>query len=254
MTIAEKLQTIAENEPRVYEAGRVAGFEEGQSLDYDEVYEQGRKSEYDSFWDAFQQNGERKSYLNGFDGHGWTDENFKPKYDMTPSTCGNMFSFSHIKDLKGALQKCGVTLDTKNSTTFNFMLNEAWVEKVGEIDITGATAGLTPFRNALNLISVDKLTVLETQDLTDAFANAKKLTEIRIGGTIGRNLNMQWCPLSVDSMKNIISCLKNYKGTDNDLSYTLTFGDARWSALEADSTSPNETTWKEYVNSLGWNT
>lgn len=41
MSIAEKLQTIVENEQRVYEAGKNKGIEEGKKL------------EYDRFWDEY---------------------------------------------------------------------------------------------------------------------------------------------------------------------------------------------------------
>ena len=63
MSIAEKLTTIAENEQKVYEAGK--------------------KSQYDEFWDTYQTNGQRTNYTYAFSGLGWTDNLYKPKYPIT---------------------------------------------------------------------------------------------------------------------------------------------------------------------------
>ncbi len=62
MSMKENAQIIAENVPKVYEAGQ--------------------KAEYDCFWDNFQRNGNRTDYSFGFGGIGWTPENFKPKYPI----------------------------------------------------------------------------------------------------------------------------------------------------------------------------
>lgn len=67
MSIAEKLTKVAENVPKVYEAGQEAG----------------KKTAYDEFWDAFQQNGKRRDYRGAF-GSGWTNDLFKPKYPIKP--------------------------------------------------------------------------------------------------------------------------------------------------------------------------
>lgn len=50
--------------------------------DLDDVYEAGQKSEYDRFWDAFQQNGERTNYCYAFAGSAWTTDNLNPKHTV----------------------------------------------------------------------------------------------------------------------------------------------------------------------------
>ena len=56
MSIAEKFEVIA-----------------------DAVYEKGKKDEHDKLWDAFQDNGTRTYYTNGFQGNqGWDKNNFYP--------------------------------------------------------------------------------------------------------------------------------------------------------------------------------
>lgn len=106
MSIAEKLTTIAENEPKVYWAGYIDGDAEGYQYGYQDGSEQGlqigytagkedgyaagQQAEYDRFWDAFQQNGNRTSYGYAFCGASWTKETFNPKYKITPKGTGRV--------------------------------------------------------------------------------------------------------------------------------------------------------------------
>ena len=82
MSIAEKLTQIAENEQRVYDAGK--------------------KAEYDRFWDVFQNNGKRKDYLYGFAGIGWDDTTYCPKYSPITLSLNSqyMYAYSNITDTK----------------------------------------------------------------------------------------------------------------------------------------------------------
>lgn len=67
MSIAENLTKIAENQQKVYDAGK--------------------KAENDEFWDKFQKNGTRSGYVYAFAGAGWTDEHLaKIKYPLKSST------------------------------------------------------------------------------------------------------------------------------------------------------------------------
>ena len=58
----------------------------------DDVFDAGKKSEYDAFWDTYQSNGTRTDYYNAFAGKGWTQTNLKPKYVARPSEARGMFS------------------------------------------------------------------------------------------------------------------------------------------------------------------
>ncbi len=76
MSIANKLVTIAENEQKVYEAGKQA--------------------EYDRFWDIYQENGNKKSWEFAFAGGGWDDAVYNPKYPINVTgSASNMFSNSY---------------------------------------------------------------------------------------------------------------------------------------------------------------
>lgn len=80
MSIAEKLNTIAENEQKVYEAGA--------------------KSEFDKFWDGLQNYGNRKNYDKGF--QYWGAEYIKPKYKVVPTGQAS-YMFADNPNLKAIL-------------------------------------------------------------------------------------------------------------------------------------------------------
>lgn len=83
MSIADKLTTIAENQTKVYEAGK--------------------KAEYDEFWDTYQENGNRTSYNYAF-ARVWNDKFYNPKYPIICSantySAESVYTNSAITDTK----------------------------------------------------------------------------------------------------------------------------------------------------------
>lgn len=71
MSIAEKLVTIAENQEKVFDAGKQA--------------------EYDAFWGELQNYGNAKSYASAFTYYLWDDNTYNPKYTFKINDCNNMF-------------------------------------------------------------------------------------------------------------------------------------------------------------------
>ena len=128
MSIAEKLTAIAENEHRVFEAGK--------------------KSEYDTFWDAFQQNGNRVRYDmengNNFSYQGWDFTNFYPKYDIKPTRAMQLFynwsEERHQGDLAQRLEDCGVVLDTSQCISMYAAFQYCRCSRIPPIDFTGITS------------------------------------------------------------------------------------------------------------------
>ena len=102
--------------------------------------------------------------------------------------------------------------------------------------------------------TVDKLEIgtSGTQTFGGAFRNCDRLKNIKMTGVIGRNIDFSYSPLTVESMKSIISCLKDYSGTDEADLYKVSFNEDCWNNLEADSASPTGGTWQDYVADLGW--
>lgn len=236
MSIADKLTTIAENEQKVYEAGKTA--------------------EWNDFWDRYQKNGTRISYESAFVDLGWTDDTFKPKYDIKvvgEYSGTQMFRKSYITDLRQRLIDCGVVLDLSEMSPFNQIFQNSKITHLPKIDMSGATKGTYTFYTSA-LKYIEELVVHENFVFdSTTFGEASRLTDITITGVIGTTLHMGVCPLTVESAKSVINALKNYAGTDYELTYTLTLKNTVWDALDEAEAPPTGETWKLYVNSLGWN-
>lgn len=212
-------------------------------------YNEGKKAEYDAFWDKYQQNGTRYVYSYAFSGIGWTSNTFQPKYPLyTDKRLEGymMFRDSKIDDIS---EVCPLALSWSQ-----YAFNSTSIVHIGEVEVHDSATGL--FSQSKNLESVDKLTFGKgISSLSgDIFTGCISLKNITFGGEIRFSISFQWSPLlTVDSMKSIITHLKDYSNTGSAFAYTLTFDSDCWNALEADSASPNGSTWIEYVEELGWN-
>ena len=58
----------------------------------EENFDEGKQAEYDRFWDAYQENGNRTDYRNAFVGYFWNKETLRPKYTCKVVDGGSMFS------------------------------------------------------------------------------------------------------------------------------------------------------------------
>ena len=164
-----------------YTAGYDVGFEEGKAVSGD--------SWYDTFWDSFQDNGTRYHWNYAFGNQGWKDDIYNPKYRIGDKSknyriqyANNMFQNSQIKD-------------TKHYLDFSRLSSQA--------------QGV--FDYCRNLITIQTLTVAEINTYSNWFRNCVALENITFEGVIGQNISFADSPLlSQDSVKNIISHLKNY--------------------------------------------
>lgn len=158
-TIAEKLTTVAENIPKVYEAGK--------------------KSEYDAFWDVLQSNGNAQNYNYLFANGGWNDEIYNPKHPLALSTAVGIFiSQTKITDTKVPIYAQGVYL---NQT----------------------------FSAAKSIKTIRDLYVNESTTYNLTFSNCDELEELNMVGTIGRNnFDVSTCKsLNTSSLLSILKAL-----------------------------------------------
>ena len=116
----------------------------------DAVYESGKDAQYDEFWDAFQQNGDRTNYRYAFAGYGWTADNFKPKYDIVITDADNVylqtFDSTNINgSIKQILENQGVELKFQNLGTTNtltrFIYNCPNITELPILDFSSITGG-----------------------------------------------------------------------------------------------------------------
>jgi hypothetical protein len=225
MSIAEKLQTIAENEQRVYEAGKTKGIEEG------------KKSEYDRFWDDYQQNGNRTTYSMAFGGC-WTANNFHPKYSMRPKTAFMMFYDNmgggiKIDDFVTFCEENNVALDFSQCTNAQNALAALRTYHHGVLDFSKCTAMNTLFysHNSVSpsITTIDEWISTETTTYhSSTFQHAVNLTNITFSGVIATgDFNVSYCTkLTHDSLMSIINHLK-----DGVTSKTVTLGSTNLAKL-----------------------
>ena len=248
MSIAEKLQTIAENEQRVYDAGYAKGQAEGgdTTAAYDEGFEAGKKAEYDAFWDEYQQNGNRTNYIFGFAGICWNVSTLKPKYDLKIARADYMFASTVGLvgvDLTNHFEKCGIAFDTSNCTNFNTFLRYESPLRIPTLD-TRKTDNLNSTFVNCSVKIVDKIILRNdgSQILTNIFAYSNAyLEEVIFEGVIGCNLSMNVSEvLSKASITSIINALST---TTSGLTVTLyktavdnAFTAEEWAALIATRT------------------
>ena len=166
MTMEEKLQAIAENVPKVYEAGKQAA--------------------YDAFWDAYQQNGKLTVYEGAFAGRGWTEETFKPKYlQMQPSSAWNMFYSNQVKDGYEYIKH----IDFSKCTILTNMFAQCQFEHIGTIDCRASSSVPNIFSHAKRLKTIDKIIVKASHTYSvQLFENVTTLEDVTFEGDIGNDI------------------------------------------------------------------
>lgn len=191
---------------------------------YERGLEEGRQGEYDRFWDALQDYGNRTAYSYAFAHGSWNDETFKPKYDLHPvGDATNMFRSCKITDLKGILERQGVVLDTSQATSPANMFYECRkLTRLPSIDLTNSstTFGFS-FSYCSDLVSIDKIILNQEGALSVHFDYCVSLEHIRFEGIIGQALELRWSSkLTGGSVQDIIDHLKDLTGQAEQ---TLTF-------------------------------
>jgi hypothetical protein len=224
----------------------------GGGGDTDAAYQQGvadgKQAEYDRFWDAYQDNGNRTAYDFAF--YLWGDDSFNPKYDLIPTSGSSMFQACTITRNEKLL-----SADFSQCKSFHRAFYMSTIEELGVIDLASCTNIGQTFEGAKSLTKIAKVISYEGVSFQSTSFNARSLTDVTFEGVIATTLNFQWCPLSVESMKSIILCLKDYSGTDKEYAYTVKFSDACWAALNAEgNTAPGDISWEAYAVSKCWST
>lgn len=260
MSTADKLTTIAENVPKVYESGQNNVKEQVEPINAElEKCLAGTSVEgqtwYDMFWDNYQRNGnlsgKNVEYL--FAGKGWTKENCKPKYDIvSPSSTYMMFSANTaVTDLrefkKGNDEK--VILDFSGTTDLSYCFYRSSITYIQTLDCTSAT-NCNNFFQASQIETIELLKLREDgkNTLGAAFANCVTLKNINVEGKIGHNgTDFKQCKnLTKSSLTSIINALSTatsgYTISLSQTAVTTAFGsvdNAEWQTLVA--SKPNWT-------------
>ena len=232
--------------------------------DFDNVYEAGKKSQYDAFWDVYQENGNRIDYQYAFAYKGWKKDAFKPRYDIRPTGSGGAYMFSNggtssNYDLAKALEEQSVVLDLSKltSSTCEFYLSR--FTNLPILDFSGCTSMAGTFDYYQGYVIRLILSDEGTTTFTNVFRRCYNLTTVIIeSGVIGRSISFSDSPLIVASLKNIISHLKDYaEDTANHYKNTVTFKTSAFNVLESEGATAEYNgvacTWAELIDNKKWN-
>lgn len=206
--MAEKLQAACDFR---YGEGHNEGYDKGLETGFREGTDAGKQAEYDRFWDTYQQNGNRVTYTYAFSSYGWTDELFKPKYDivLVGNASSGMFHSSRITNLKQLLLDAGVKLDTSNCTYLLQTFQSSEITHLPEIDARKAANTSYMVGSGCKVVTIDKLLVSETTPLSSTFIGSNSLENIVFEGTIGQNVDLHWSPLTAESIESTVAALSD---------------------------------------------
>ena len=189
---------------RGYAKGEADGYEKGHTEGLTEGVEQGEKAEYDCFWDAFQQNGERTNYDGAFSC--FTDDIYKPKYPLRAIIADRMYKDTAITGR--------VDVDLSNCNAILNMFTRAQVSEIGVLDWSLVSTANYVIERCPNLTKIEKIIVSRNITLTGGtFSAVPLLTRVIFEGELAnawdaRNLNA----IDAESVQSIIDCLVDLTG------------------------------------------
>lgn len=164
----------------------------------DDVYEVGKKAEYDAFWDAIQRKGQRPHYAYAFSYSGWDDIIFNPKYPITPL----------------------------NSSGIMSMLN--WNQYITDtkVPITAYGSASSAFYECKKLKRIPKIIFDGTTNLSNTFYNCIGLEEMYCEGVIDINgFDVHWSTqLNKESLLSILDVLADKTSDTSGTSWVCTLG------------------------------
>lgn len=199
---------------------------------YDKGVSDGKKSEYDEFWDAFQYNGERIDYTYAF--QGWGAEYIRPKYKVIPKdgivpqlsvsgqvaryynmVCGCPFLKKIEKEYFDLSQYYNELSYNTQSTYGNYYTfsNNPNLEEIEDV-------GMQPYSYYSTFAICPKLHTIEvirsnenTWFSSTTFKYCLELQKIRIDGVIASDISFYQSPnLSKESIISIVTHLSDAQG------------------------------------------
>lgn len=212
MRIAEKLTTIAENQQKVFAAGKAEGKAEAEAHNaailtdcnavlpdkgvepadtleqvpqrigeiqsyadgYDIGVEDGKQAEYDRSWDAYQENGNRYEYQYAFYSDWWTDNVYNPKYPIN-ATGGNGINSMFMNNNSITDTKVPIVVGTANSkrTATQAFNNCKKLKIIRLVDFTNASAAVNTFYRCDDL---EEIRFVGSISISISFADSSKLS------------------------------------------------------------------------------
>lgn len=226
MTIADKLQTIADNTQRVFNAGYLEGQEAGG-------YNEGKQAERDAFWDVYLSDGSQKRASYMFSEARFGFSNFYPNREIRPvGRAQNLFyNFGaevngvkeSAKDLRERLRECGVSLDLSQATNLVNCFAYARFTGLPVLDFRGCgSETISVFEGEYSLSEIDEIKVDADNTFTGWFNNCTALTDVTFSGIIAHDVNLQWSTkLSRASINSLIWICNESQGYSFNVTLSL---------------------------------
>ncbi|MBQ6998302.1 MAG: hypothetical protein IJN62_00745 [Clostridia bacterium] len=213
MSIADKLTTIAENEQKVYDKGVTDGNNEMDLKHLECITGNGKRTSWNYF-------------LTGTDYTGYT-------FPATVKVSGNnRYYFSNMfYDYRGTHLPANIDLSgiAENTILTGWF---TWSTKLVEIPDMGLPA--VSFDSITACTALKKIEVIRCNGTNSVlqFSNCPNLEEIRIEGTIGKNVSFYNSPLlTYETLMSIINALKDYSEDTSGTVYTCSIGSANLEKL-----------------------
>lgn len=189
----------------------------------------GMQTEHDRFWDNYQDGGNRLHYNYAFAGKGWTDQTFRPKYDIRPTSATNMFSMALMSDVRKLLNDAMVEMDLSKVVSLSYVAQSSDITALPTMDVRMASNLQYFIQGNSKLNVVEKVILNENGSQTFgnySFGGNPALVEIRFEGKIGQNgFNIQDSKLlSHESLMSIISVLQDKTSDTSGTVWTITIG------------------------------
>ena len=221
-----------------------------------EVYEKGLYDRDLKIWEMFTGNNKRDNYASTFANTDLTDYEFVKPVMVVGSAEKLFYSYyggnfpknidlsnaTNAANMFGYARGAGGIYGTEGSAIFY------------DMKLPALSSYQSTFNNARVIKKIEILRVLENTTFSSTFNGANNLEDITFDGKIGTNISFVNCPLNIKSIKNILLHLKDYSGTTNAGTYTLTLKDTCKTAMAELGAIPelNNKTYTEYLASIGW--
>ena len=158
-------------------------FPEGMASEMDAVFEAGKKSEYDAFWDFFQQKGTRTDYRYAFAYTPWDDTMFSPKY---PLKFAGDASCAFLATIFTWVDKV-LRVDLSEATILYWTFRNNQFSKLGKCDLSSAIDVRGAFSILPNLTEIEEIVSRADLPWSKTFQNDIGLESVTFSGVIGSN-------------------------------------------------------------------
>lgn len=216
--VVPKLQSKTATTGEIVKAD--AGYAGLDSVDTNPVFEAGKKSEYDAFWDAVFAD---PSSIAKFAGSAWNEYTFKPNRDVNISGTATYAFYQNgcNVDLVKWFEELGFSISFDNIVVATGLFMESLFTRLPVVNLKNAVYGNAVFQGTTHLVTIDKVVFSSDGNVpaSDSFDRCQSLQNIIIDGTINQNgFNFSWSPLSKASLTSIVNALSS---TTTGLTVTL---------------------------------